>query len=202
MYRANILAYSVLCTFCFSALFFFIESSLLLRCKRIGVIKRWILGARNFSFLPRKKKSNVRTWKKGEIQKYKVGLNLTLLDLEWLADDILAHIVVLGQVEQLADLVGSLGAANAWHDAVGQAIDLLLALLHDHEGEHAQVGVDNAALDGLASALTAASLAIAAVALGEQEAHSVVGEDTLLHWEALLVVTTGDLDDVTLKNST
>ena len=39
---------------------------------------------------------------------------------------VLAHIVVLGEVEQLADAGGALGAAHAGHLAVGQAGQLLL----------------------------------------------------------------------------
>ena len=40
---------------------------------------------------------------------------------------------------------------------------------------------------------------VAAVALLEQEPHTAVGEDALLHGEALLVVASGDPDHVALE---
>ena len=40
---------------------------------------------------------------------------------------------------------------------------------------------------------------VAAVALLEQEPHTAVGEDALLHGEALLVVASGDPDHVPLE---
>jgi len=43
------------------------------------------------------------------------------------ADHVLPHVVLLGQVEQLADLAGSLGAQAAGDGAVGEARDVLLA---------------------------------------------------------------------------
>lgn len=42
------------------------------------------------------------------------------------AHHVLPDIVLLGQVEQLADLAGSLGAQAARHGAVGQSGDVLL----------------------------------------------------------------------------
>ncbi|RNA22549.1 hypothetical protein BpHYR1_030886 [Brachionus plicatilis] len=60
-YWAIILAYSAESTFCFSARLRFKATILRLRCRRIGVIKRWILGAANFSFLPSLALSGLRT---------------------------------------------------------------------------------------------------------------------------------------------
>ncbi len=83
-------------------------------------------------------------------------------------------------------------------DGIGQAGDVLLALLDDREGEDGEVGTDDAAADRLALALAAAAGAVARVAVGEEEADTVGGNDTLLHRETLLVVATGDAEDVAL----
>lgn len=50
---------------------------------------------------------------------------LPLLAGEGALDHVLTHIVLLAQVEQLADLGGTLGAQAAGHGAVGQPGDLL-----------------------------------------------------------------------------
>lgn len=84
-------------------------------------------------------------------------------------------------------------------DDVGQAGDVGLALLDDGEGQDGQVHAGDAAADGLALALTSAAGAVAGVAVGEEEADTVGGQDTLLHGETLLVVATGDAEDVALE---
>eukprot|EP00955_Chlamydomonas_euryale_P035532 350149-Chlamydomonas_euryale.AAC.23 len=61
--------------------------------------------------------------------------------------DVLAHVVVLGQVEELADLGCTLGAAHARLLLVSEARKFLLALLHDLKVEYRQVGRDYAATD-------------------------------------------------------
>lgn len=58
-----------------------------------------------------------------------VRVLLTFLS-EGSAHHILPHIVLLGQVEQLADPAGSLGAQAARHGAVSQAGDVLLTCTH------------------------------------------------------------------------
>jgi len=125
-------------------------------------------------------------------------LRLALLELKWLAHDILAHVVLLAQVEELANMVGTLGTTNARHNAVGETINLLLALLDNDKRQHAELIVHDAALDRLATTLAAATLTIARHALGHEQANTIVGEDALLHREALLVVTTAYANDVAL----
>ncbi len=63
--------------------------------------------------------------------------------------------------------------------------------------ESLDVGTDDATTNGLALALTGAAGAVARVTLGEKETNTVGEEDTLLHGETLLVVTTTDAEDVT-----
>ena len=46
---------------------------------------------------------------------------------QWSPHNVLPDIVLLGQVEELADLAGPLGSQAAGHGAVGQAGDVLLA---------------------------------------------------------------------------
>lgn len=83
-------------------------------------------------------------------------------------------------------------------DDVGQAGDVGLALLDDAEGQDREIGGDDAAADGLAAALAGAAGLVARVAVGEEEADAVGVHDTLLHGETLLVVATGDAEDVAL----
>jgi hypothetical protein len=82
---------------------------------------------------------------------------------------------------------------------VGQAGDVALTLLDDNEGKDSQIGTDDATTDGLSLALSGATGAVARVALGEKKLDTGGQQHSLLHRETLLVVTTGDLEDVALK---
>ena len=75
-------------------------------------------------------------------------------------------------------------------------------LLDDDEVQHAEVGVDDAAVDGLATALARPAHAVTGVALGEEEADTPSRQHALLHREALLVVTPRDPHHVTLQTRT
>ena len=124
------------------------------------------------------------------------GLLVALDDLA--ANHELAHVILLGQVEELLVLGGALGTQAAGLDGVGQAGDLALTLGDDDEVAHGEVGADNATAHGAALAGTGAALAEARGALAEQEAHAVSAQHTLLHGETLLVVTAGDTEHVAL----
>lgn len=84
-------------------------------------------------------------------------------------------------------------------DNVGQAGNVLVTLLDDAESKDGEVHADDATTDGLPLALTSAARAVAGVALSEEKADTGWVHDTLLHRETLLVVTTGDPDDVSLE---
>ena len=71
-------------------------------------------------------------------------------------------------------------------------------LLHDDEGQNAEVGVDDATTDGLSLAFTSAAWSVARVASRQQKSDTSVGQDALLHGETLLVVTAGNSEDVAL----
>ena len=82
---------------------------------------------------------------------------------------------------------------------VRQAGQVLVALLDDGEGQHAQVHADNAAAHALAAALAVPPGAVAAVAGGEQQAHARRVHHALLHREPLLVVAPRDAEHVALE---
>lgn len=130
-----------------------------------------------------------------------LGVWLLALTL-WLnlaANDELANIIILGEAEELADLGGALWTKTLWVDSVGDTWDVLLALLDDGESEDGEVHGDNAAANGLTLALARAAWAVAGVAVGEEKADTGWVHNTLLHWETLLVVASGDLEDVALE---
>jgi hypothetical protein len=109
------------------------------------------------------------------------------------------YIIILGEAEEPADLGGTLGAEALWVDDVGEAGDVALALLDDAKGQHGQVHGDDAATDGFTLALAGAAGAVAGVAFGEQEADTGWVHHALLHGETLLIVSSGDAEDVALE---
>jgi len=110
-----------------------------------------------------------------------LGLNLA-------ADNVLANVIVLGEIEELADLGGPLGSEPLGVGDVGKTGDFGLALLDDGEGENGQIGTDDASTDGLPLALTSATGTVARSTLGEEQLDTVGQQNTLLHGETLLVV--------------
>lgn len=82
--------------------------------------------------------------------------------------------------------------------SVSKTGDLLLALLHDNAVQGLNIRAHNAAADGLPTTLTGAAHTVARVALTKEQANTLRQEDTLLHRETLLVVTTADAKDVAL----
>ena len=108
------------------------------------------------------------------------------------------YIVFLGEAEELSDLGGALGTQALGVNDIGQAGDLLLALLDNGQSKDGQIHADDAAADGLSLALASSSGSVAGVAVGEEESDTGRVHDTLLHGETLLVVAASDLDDVAL----
>jgi len=125
------------------------------------------------------------------------GLLAVLVDLA--LDDVLTNIILLAEVEQLADLGGTLGTQAARLDGVGQTGNVLVTLLDNDQVQDGQLRRDNAAANGLALALTSLARAVARHAVVEQQADTRLSQNTLLHGETLLVVTTRDLEDVALE---
>ena len=110
--------------------------------------------------------------------------------LEHTAHHELAHVVLLRQTEQLADVACSLRTQTTGLRGrlVRQTRNLLLALLHDHQVQHANVRTHDAAAHRLSLSLSSAASAVARTAVRQQKAHTVIAQNTLLHGEALLVV--------------
>lgn len=129
-----------------------------------------------------------------------IGLGTLLLGDDLAANNELTDIVLLGKVEELADVVGTLGTETLGDSGLGvsETGDLLLTLFDDDKVESLNIGADDATANRLALALTGAAGAVARVTLGEEETNTVGKEDTLLHGETLLVITTADAEDVTL----
>ena len=103
----------------------------------------------------------------------------TYLKGEWPLDDVLANIVLLGQVEQLPNLAGTLGSQPARDGVVGQSGNLSFSLLDDGHGQDGEVAVDDAPADRLPLALSILARAVAGGALLQQQPHPAVGQDTL-----------------------
>lgn len=89
------------------------------------------------------------------------SLLLALLEREWTLDDILAHIVLLLEVEELTDVAGALRSETTWNIDVGQSGNLLFAFAHDDECESGQVLVDDASSDGFAFTFASATWSVA-----------------------------------------
>lgn len=113
------------------------------------------------------------------------------------SDDELSHVVSLGQVEQLSDLVGSLRTQSSGLDLVGQTGDLLSPLLNNDQVHHRQIRSHDATTDGLSLAGALSSGSEALHILVKQESDASVGQNTLHHRETLLVVTATNADNVT-----
>jgi hypothetical protein len=108
----------------------------------------------------------------------------------------LSHVILLGQVKKLSNLVGALGAKATRLRAISDIRDILVSLLDDDKVEDRDIGTDNAATDGLALALAGTAGTVAREALGQKQTGSAAGQNTLLHGESLLVVSTGDTEDI------
>jgi len=121
---------------------------------------------------------------------------LFLCALDLAPDDIFPDIVLLGQVEESPDLGSTLRAEPLGKDIIREAGECVLTLLDDDEGEDGNVRADDASPDGLALALAGAAGTVARVAIGKKKLDTAGKEDTLLHGEALLVVTASDAKDV------
>lgn len=67
------------------------------------------------------------------------------------------------------------------------------------EGNDTEIRTNDAASDGLSLSFTSLSGSVALVALAHKESNSSLDEDTLLHGETILIVTTSDLEDVSLE---
>jgi len=128
-----------------------------------------------------------------------VRLGIRVLRRDLSPDNVLAHIILLAQVEEPPDLRCTLGTEAFGEDVVSEAGDVVVALLDNRERDDGDIRTDDATAHGFALALTGALLVVAGMTLAEEETDTVGEEDTLLHREALLVVATSDAEDVALE---
>ena len=84
------------------------------------------------------------------------------------------------------------------HD-VGDTWDVGISLLDDGESEDGEIHGDDATTNRLALAFTSAAWTVARVSIREQKADTGWVHNTLLHRETLLVVASGDLEDIALE---
>ena len=131
-------------------------------------------------------------------------ISLVTVVLELTTNNKLGDIVALGETEQLADVAGSLGTETTRNSRsfIGQTGNLLLTLLHNHQVEHADISTHDATTDRLALAFTLSiresvfnyitTSSVARHTVSKEKADTVVAENTLLHGETLLIVSTGN----------
>ena len=124
---------------------------------------------------------------------------LALLVGEGAGDDILAHVVFLGEVEKLANVVGALGSKTTGDSLVGESWNRLVGHLRDNQVENGNVVSHNAPTDRLALALSSTALSVGLGSLFTEKTDASVGQDTLAHGESLLVVSSGNAHDGAIK---
>lgn len=100
--------------------------------------------------------------------------------------------------KHLPDLASTLGSKTLGNITVGQTGNVLVSLFHNDQRERRNVGSNNAAADRLPLPLSGTTGAVARVALGEEQPHTLSREHALLHRETLLVVSSHDFEDVAL----
>merc|ERR1719236_66941 len=115
------------------------------------------------------------------------------------ADDILANVVLLGQVEDLADVRSAFRTKAAGLIVIREPGDFLLPLLCHDELHDREIRRCDATPNALALARTLTTRAIRLHTLTEEETNAIVRQHTLHHREALLVVPTRNLEDVAFE---
>merc|ERR1712168_1098648 len=76
-----------------------------------------------------------------------LGDSLAVLGGDWATDNVLADIIVLGQVEQATDLAGTLGPKTTGDGVVSKTRNILLTFLDNSQVEYAELSIDNASTD-------------------------------------------------------
>jgi len=120
-----------------------------------------------------------------------------LFDLS--SDDESSDIIILGQSEKFSDSGGSLGSESLGLLGVGKTSNGLFTNLDDSKGDDGKIGSDDASSDGLSLSFSSSSRSVASGVFSHQESNSAVGQDTLLHRETLFVVSSHDLNNVSLE---
>jgi hypothetical protein len=134
-------------------------------------------------------------WEK--YSRFGVGLRVFLLaTLNLSSDHIFSNIVVLAEVKELPNLRRTFRPKSLWENGVSQGGDLGITLFDNDEGKDGDIRSNDTATNGFASTFASATSSVARVSVGKKEPNTVRQENTLLHWETLLVVTTSDTENV------
>lgn len=137
------------------------------------------------------------------------GHSGVLFALEGSSDDVLLDegngalegllVLVLLNAVEFSNASGSLGTKSSGLDLVSESGEFFITLLDDGEGEHSNIGADNAASDG-SSLSFSFSLGTVSFCSGlEEESDSVGREYTLFHGETVLVEASVDSEDIALE---
>jgi hypothetical protein len=123
----------------------------------------------------------------------------SLLVGKFTSDNELTHIIFLGQVKKLPDVVGALRTKTTWDGVIGKAWDSSSSNLCNDEVKNGNIVAYNAPTDGFALTFSSTALAVALVSLLHEEADAGVGEYTLTHGESLFVISSRDAEHVSLE---
>jgi hypothetical protein len=127
-----------------------------------------------------------------------LGNILAGLVLEGAGNHVFTDVSTLVQVEQSSDLGGTLGSKTTRSGDVSHIGDLDITLLDDDQVAHSDVRGDDASAHRLSLAHTVTTRAEARKTISEQKTDTSGAKDTLLHGETLLVVSTGDTEDLSI----
>ena len=101
--------------------------------------------------------------------------------------------------EELSNLGSTLRTETLRDSSISQTSNVLFTLLDNNERQDREVRTDDTTTDGLSLTFTSTARTVTRVTLGHQKLDTVGQENTLLHGETLLVVTTSDTENVTLE---
>jgi hypothetical protein len=109
-----------------------------------------------------------------------VWLLLRIFGLNFPPNDKFPNIVLLCQVEEFANLAGSLGSKTFGVSDIGDTRDIIVALLDNNDRKDRKIRSDNTTTDRLAFTFAGATGTVARMALGKEKTHTCGMEDTLL----------------------
>jgi hypothetical protein len=104
-----------------------------------------------------------------------VWLGAFLLAGDLSSHDKLTNVVLLCQVEELSNVVGSLGSKSLWYNrvCVGETGNVGFTLLDYNQVKSLHVGADNATSNRLSASFSSSSLSVARSASSQEKSDSV-----------------------------
>ena len=98
--------------------------------------------------------------------------------------------------QNLPDFRCSLGSKSAGHGVVGKSGNFCFSLLDDDDGEDRELSINNATTNGFSFPFSCLSWSVAGVTFAEEKTNTSLGQNTLFHGETLLVVSSGDTENI------